>query len=224
MTRPVLLSAGLTEYIPDTYIVAFTQEAGHANAAAATLVEEVQTALQQQQPQQQQEPAAAIVSPSAASTSAGPGSSDSAAPSGIKLLKTIGQEPAAAPGALEAETPSDSAVPPDAPPTRMQAAVVKASAEALQLIKASPLVKAVVQDQVIIAQPVTCVQQQFVGSGVSTVPRSAFSWPGCYTSRARLMWRGITCSDGSATFCKWPVCIVQYVVVQHCVAVHDVVL
>jgi hypothetical protein len=191
---PALLPAGLTEYIPDTYIVAFTQEAGHASTAAATLVEEVQTALQQQQqqPPQPQPPAAAsAVNPSAALNS------DTAAGSGIKLLKTIGQEPGAAPGAF-----GDSARPPDTPPTRMQAAVVTASAEALQLIKASPLVKAVVQDQVIIAQPVTCVQQQFVGSGVAAVPRSTFSWAGCYTSRARLMWRGITCSNNSMTFCE----------------------
>jgi hypothetical protein len=193
-----LLPAGLTEYIPDTYIVAFTPEAGNAAAAAATLVDEVQTALQQQQQQQQQPEAAAAAAtmdPSAAASDLASG--DTAAAAGITLLKTIGQEPEVAPAAFDAAAVNDSA-----PPTRMQGAVVTASAEALQIIKASPLVKSVIQDQVIIAQPVTCVQQQFVGSGVATVPRSTFTWPGCYTSRAKLMWRGITCGDGSMTFCE----------------------
>ncbi|KAF6265232.1 hypothetical protein COO60DRAFT_1035884 [Scenedesmus sp. NREL 46B-D3] len=84
----------------------------------------------------------------------------------------------------------------------MQAAVVTASPAALQVVKASPLVKAVVQDQVIVAQPTTCIEQQFVATGVSTTPRSTFQWPGCYTSKAKLMWKGTTCGDGSMTFCK----------------------
>ncbi|WIA10053.1 hypothetical protein OEZ85_010263 [Tetradesmus obliquus] len=199
---------GLTEYIRDTFIVAFTQEAGHAAIAAAMLVEEVQAALQQQQQQrqqQQQQAASALSTASAvderaaaASSEAEPGAAGSAAGAGIQLLKTIGQDPAAeVPGAFGS---NNSTPVPAEPPARMQAAVVTASPEAMQFVKASPLVKAVIQDQVIIAQPMGCVEQQFVGSGVSAVPRSTFSWPACYTSRSRLIWRGITCGDGSMTF------------------------
>jgi hypothetical protein len=177
------------------------------------LVEEVQAALQQQQQQQQQQQAASALSTtsaagnraSAALSEAGHSSDDSAAEPGIQLLKTIGQDPAAeVPGAFGGDAANGSLPLIPEFPARMQAAVLTASPEALQLVKASPLVKGVIQDQVIIAQPVTCVEQQYVGTGVSTIPRSTFSWPACYTSRAKLMWRGITCGDGSTTFCKLP--------------------
>jgi hypothetical protein len=168
------------------------------------LVEEVQAALQQQQQQQvdsvSEAASAAESKATAASLDVGAGS----AASGIQLVKTIGQDPAAeVPGAFGGDAANDNST---RPPARMQAAVLIASPEALQIVKASSLVKAVIQDQVIIAQPVTCVEQQYVGTGVSSVPRAGFSWPACYTTRAKLMWRGITCGDGSMTFCKWTCC------------------
>lgn len=124
----------------------------------------------------------------------------------VQILRVLaggqaGEGPPAADPVLGA-VPGDPSAPVTAPPSTFPAmAVLSAPASAVPLIRNSSLVEAVVQDIVVRASPMQCVGSVYLTNGVSTASLSSrFSWPGCFNSKARLVWRGSTCSDGTSIY------------------------
>lgn len=195
--------------IPDHYIVFFTAEAGSARVAAQSLVAEVTTALAQ-----------SSLAGTEAATASTAAISQQGPKDGISIISEIGessQPPASAGVQIAAAAATATAGPSSTSSTGVQAVLVKASPTAVRHIRRSKLVRHVIQDREVASQQTlesspaaakfyqarrgirqaTCVESMYLTQGISAAASTDLKWPGCRVAGSKLVWRGVTCGDGS---------------------------
>jgi hypothetical protein len=117
------------------------------------------------------------------------GSSSSSSSSGDAV------EPAAAAAAAGPAATTAAAAP------RPKSLLVSAPDSAVEFMKASSIVKAVIKDRVVASQQTaTCVERSWLQKGITATPLPSFKWEGCMTDRSKLIWRGSACSGGKISY------------------------
>jgi hypothetical protein len=170
------------------FIVQLADDVADANAAGEVLVSEVQAAMLA---------AAPFVSNGVVTAASHQASS-------FKVLRTLGgssssDEPVAPAAAAAAAAGVGAAGSAAAPPPK--SLLISAPDSAVEFMKASSVVKAVVKDRVVASQQTAgCVERTWLQKGITATPLSGFTWPGCITSRSKLIWRGSACSGGKISY------------------------
>jgi hypothetical protein len=185
LAPPALHVADLSQsIIPGRYILQLSEDVTDAEAAGAALVSEVQAAL---------DAAAPSVSSGAAAAAAGQASP-------LQVLRMMGGSSSSSGSSVDAATAAVGASGSAAAPSP-KSLLISAPEAAVQHIKASKLVKAVVPDRLIAHQQTAgCVQRSDLQKGLTAVPHAAFQWPGCMTARTKLVWRGNACGSGKISY------------------------
>jgi hypothetical protein len=170
--------------------VQLADDVADANAAGEVLVSEVQAAMIAAAP----------------SVSNGVVTAASHQASSFKVLRTLGgsssssSDEAVAPGAAAAAAGVGAAGAVAAPPPP-KSLLISAPDSAVEFMKASSVVKAVVKDRVVASQQTAgCVERSWLQTGITATPLSGFTWPGCITTRSKLIWRGSACSGGRISY------------------------
>jgi hypothetical protein len=185
-----LAAADLDHLISGQFIVQLADDVADANAAGEVLVGEVQAAMIAAAP----------------SVSNGVVTAASHQASSFKVLRTLGgssssSDEAVAPGAAAAAAGVGAAGAVAAPPPP-KSLLISAPDSAVEFMKASSVVKAVVKDRVVASQQTAgCVERSWLQTGITATLLSGFTWPGCITTRSKLIWkkRGYrVCSSGYA--------------------------
>jgi hypothetical protein len=172
------------QIIPGRFILQLADDVTDAAAAGEALVSEVQAALD------------------AAAPSIGSGATTAAVGQPAELFKILrvissGSEAASSGGAAAAGVAaSGSAAAPG-----LKSLLISAPDAAVRHIRASKLVKAVVNDRLIAhQQTVACVERAELQKDLTAVPHASFQWPGCITPRTKLLWRGNACGSGKISY------------------------
>jgi hypothetical protein len=168
--------------------VQLSDDVADADAAGEVLVSEVQAAMIAAAP----------------SVSNGVVTAASHQASSFKVLRTLGgssgSSEAVAPGAAAAAAGVGAAGAAAAPPPP-KSLLISAPDSAVEFMKASSVVKAVVRDRIVASQQTAgCIERSWLQKGVIAVPLSGFTWPGCMTDRSKLIWRGSACSGGKISW------------------------
>jgi hypothetical protein len=144
----------------------------------------------------------AALSAAAPSVNIGAAAAAAGQPADFKVLRVISSsssssEEASSVGAAAAGVAaSGSAAAPG-----LKSLLVSAPDAAVRHIRASKLVKAVVNDRLIAhQQTVACVERAELQNDLSAAPHPSFSWQGCITPRTKLLWRGNACGAGKISY------------------------
>jgi hypothetical protein len=175
------------QIIPGRYILQLAEHVTDAAAVGVALVGEVQAALSA---------AAPSVSSGAATAAAGQladfqilrviSSSSSSSSEGVF---SVGAAAAGVAATGNAAAPGPKSL------------LISAPDAAVRHIRASKLVKAVVNDRLIAhQQAVSCVERAELQKDPTAVPAAAFNWQGCITPRTKLLWRGSSCGGGRISY------------------------
>uniref|UniRef100_A0A383WF35 Peptidase S8/S53 domain-containing protein n=1 Tax=Tetradesmus obliquus TaxID=3088 RepID=A0A383WF35_TETOB len=179
----------LDHIISGQFLLHLADDVVDAAAAGEVLVSEVQAAM---------EAAAPSVSNGVVTAAAHQASA-------FKVLRTLGSAAAAEPAAgvaaaAAAAAASGPAAAGAAAAPRTRSLLVSAPDSAIEFMKASSVVKAVVKDRVVASQQTACVERSYLQKGITATPLPSFKWAGCMTPRSKLIWRASACSGGKISY------------------------
>ncbi|WIA31713.1 hypothetical protein OEZ86_002589 [Tetradesmus obliquus] len=175
----------LDHIISGQFLLHLADDVVDAAAAGEVLVSEVQAAM---------EAAAPSVSNGVVTAAAHQASA-------FKVLRTLGSADAAEPAAgVAAAAAAGPAAAGAAAAPRPRSLLVSAPDSAIEFMKASSVVKAVVKDRVVASQQTACVERSYLQKGITATPLPSFKWAGCMTPRSKLIWRASACSGGKISY------------------------